>query len=171
MKKLAVALGALLVCSVLLNCAAPVQIQRRNAGFHLILAEASTREELPPPTPDQQAVVCDQKHLRASERSEVRYLLLRKNADVPLALAKNPTLRNRGENGFPELWLELTPDAARALERLTRDHLGEKVAFVIDGEPVTTHKIRSPISGGQFRLTRCTDTACRSIYARLGGKQ
>jgi preprotein translocase subunit SecD len=75
-----------------------------------------------------------------------------------------------GENGFPELRLELTPEAASKLEKLTREHLGGRVAFVIEGEPVTLHKIRSVITGGQFRLSRCTDTACQYIYTRLVGK-
>ena len=66
--------------------------------------------------------------------------------------------------------LELSLDAAGKLEKLTREHLGGRVAFVIDGEPVTLHKIRSVITGGQFRLSRCTDTACRYIYGRLLGK-
>jgi preprotein translocase subunit SecD len=65
------------------------------------------------------------------------------------------------------LWLELTPEAGSKLEKLTREHLGGRVAFVIDGEPVTLHKIRSVITGGQFRLSRCTDTACQYIYGRL----
>ena len=63
--------------------------------------------------------------------------------------------------------VELTPEAARQLEKLSREHLGERVAFVIEGEPVTIHRIRSVISDGKFRLSRCTDKACQYIYGRL----
>jgi preprotein translocase subunit SecD len=79
-------------------------------------------------------------------------------------------LLKEGQNGFPELRLELRAEAARRLETLTREHLGGRVAFVIDGEPVTLHKIRSVITGGQFRLSRCTDTACQYVYGRLVAK-
>jgi hypothetical protein len=45
------------------------------------------------------------------------------------------------------------------------------VVFVLDDEPVTLHKIRSVITGGQFRISRCTDTACQYIYGRLVEKR
>jgi preprotein translocase subunit SecD len=141
------------------------------AGFYLIAAEADGASALPAASSEQQVVYYDYKFLQATERGKPRYLLLSKTADVPLILAGKPELQQKGENGFPELRLELTPEAAIKLEKLTREHLGGKVAFVIDGEPVTIHKIRSVITGGQFRLSRCTDTACQYIYGRLMEKR
>jgi len=41
------------------------------------------------------------------------------------------------------------------------------VAFVINGEVVSTHTIRSVITRGEFKLSRCGDNACEFIYARL----
>jgi len=140
-------------------------------GFYLIAAEADSAAALPTPSAGQQVVLYDYKFLQVTERGKPRYLLLPKNADVPLILASNPELQKKGANGFPELRLELTPEAAGMLERLTREHLGGKVAFMIDGEPVTIHKIRSVITGGQFHLSRCTDTACQYIYGRLVKKE
>jgi preprotein translocase subunit SecD len=145
--------------------------EKRQAGFYLVAAEAETAAALPAASGEQRVVRYDYKYLRETERAQPRYLLLPKTADVQLVLAKAPELRAKGENGFPELRLELTPEAARQLEELTRKHLGRSVAFVIDGEPVTLHKIRSVITGGQFRLSRCTDTACQFIYGRLVGKR
>jgi preprotein translocase subunit SecD len=147
------------------------KVGRQQAGFYLIIAEAEKASSLPAATDKQQIVRYDYKFLRDSERGEPRYLLLSKSADVPLILARAPELQSKGENGFPELRLELTPESANMLEQLTRNHLGGKVAFVIDGEPVTLHKIRSVITGGQFRISRCTDTACQYIYGRLVKKQ
>ena len=136
----------------------------------MIAAEAESAAELPHAKTEQRIVRYDYRHLREAERGQPLYLLLPKVADVPLVLAKAPELQVKGENGFPELRLELTADAAKRLETLTREHLGRRVAFVVDGEPVTLHKIRSVITGGQFRLSRCTDTACQYIYGRLVGK-
>ncbi len=72
-----------------------------------------------------------------------------------------------GERGLPELRIELTEDAAAEMERVTRENLGSSAALVIDGEVVTAHKIRAVIEGGRIQLSRCTDTACELIYARL----
>jgi preprotein translocase subunit SecD len=145
--------------------------ERRQAGFCLVAAEAERAEALPAASAEQRVVRYDYKFLREDERGSPRYLLLARVPDVPLVLAKTPELQQKGENGFPELRLDLTPEAASKLEKLTREHLGGKVAFVIDGEPVTLHKIRSVITGGQFRLSRCTDTACQYIYGRLVEKR
>ncbi len=163
-------LGAVLA-SILVGAtaAAAAEVEKREAGFYLIAAEAQTAAALPVARSDQQVVRYDYRFLRESERSEPLYLLMPKKADVPLVLAKAPRLEEKGENGFPELWLELTPAAAGNLEKLSREHLGQRVAFVVDGEPVTIHKIRSVISGGQFRVSRCTDRACQYIYGRLTG--
>jgi preprotein translocase subunit SecD len=144
--------------------------EKRPAGFYLVAAEAETAAALPAASGEQRVVRYDYRYLRETERGQPLYLLLPKTADVPLVLAKAPELQEKGQNGFPELRLELTPEAAGKLEKLTREHLGGSVAFVIDGEPVTLHKIRSVITGGQFRLSRCTDTACQFIYGRLVGK-
>jgi hypothetical protein len=71
----------------------------------------------------------DQEFLRDPEPTETRYLLLPKKADVVLVLAKAPALEAKGGNGFPELRLELTAEAAGSLEKLSREHLEVDPAF------------------------------------------
>jgi preprotein translocase subunit SecD len=141
--------------------------EKNQTGFCLVAAEADSMPLLPVARDDQQVVRYDYKYLLESERGKPRYLLLPKTVDVPLILSGKPKLIDKSKNGFPELLFKLTPETSIKLEKLTREHLGSKVAFLIDGEPVTIHKIRSAITGGQFQLTRCTDTACRIIYGRL----
>jgi len=160
----AAAIASIFVCTSISGAA---DVEKREAGFYLIAADADTATGLPPASPQQQVVRYDYRFLRETERFEPRYLLIPKKPDVPLVLAKAPKLEEKGENGLPELCLELTPEAASNLETLSREHLGQRVAFVVDGEPVTIHKIRSVITGGQFRVSRCTDRACQYIYARL----
>ena len=168
--RLRVAVGVLLMGVLLSSCAKGAEVQARQAGFYLIAAEAENAAGLPVANGNRRIVRYDYQRLREGERGQPVYLLLPKAADVPLVLSRTPELLMKGENGFPELRLELTAEAAKRLETLTREHLGGKVAFVVDGEPVTLHKIRSVITGGQFRLSRCTDTACQYIYGRLVGK-
>jgi preprotein translocase subunit SecD len=63
--------------------------------------------------------------------------------------------------------LTRSEEAAADLERVSREHLGQTVALVVDGEVVTMHKIRSVISDGKVQVTRCTDNACQYLYTRL----
>lgn len=142
------------------------QPKEHQAGFYLIAAEAPSADALPAPSSEQQIARYDQKFLRESERGAPTYLLLPKRPDVALKLA-NPPVIDKSPNGFAELHLELTKEAAADLERVSREHLGQAVALMIDGEVVTKHKIRSAITGGQFVLSRCTDNACQWIYGRL----
>lgn len=158
---------ALVACAFLAGATEVTgQAEKHQAGFYLVTAAASSADALPVPTGEQRMARYDQKYLRDSEREPPRYLLISKRPDVALKLAKAPAI-GTGSNGFAELSLELTKEAAGDLERVSREHLGQQVAFVIDGEVVTTHKIRSVITGGQFRLSRCTDNACQYILGRL----
>jgi len=138
-----------------------------HTGFYLVAAMAPSADALPAPAREQQIARHDSKYLRDSEGTPVSYLLLSRRPDVVLTLANAPVLLEKGSNGFPELRLELSKEAAADLERMSREHLDQRVALVVDGEVVTTHKIRSVITDGKVRLTRCTDNACQHIYTRL----
>jgi preprotein translocase subunit SecD len=164
-------IGVVIWCMLILATFAGIKCgQIRQTGFYLIATEAATPTALPAPNNEQQVIRYDYKFLRNTDSTQARYLLLPRKPDVALELAKAPELNQKGENGFPDIRLELTTEAARSLEKLTREHLGQHVLFMLDGEPVTIHKIRSVISDGQFRLSRCTDTACQYIYVRLKSK-
>ncbi len=135
-------------------------------GLFLILAEASSPADLPEPTADQQIARYDYRFLRDEERRPPKYFLLPGRADVPLLLA-GPPRSVVGERGLTELLIELTEEAAADMERVTREKLGRGAAFLIDGEVVTAHKIRAVIKNGRLQLSRCSDTACEYILARL----
>jgi preprotein translocase subunit SecD len=149
-----------------LTAEASDRLLKRQTGFYLVHAEAPAPEALPAPTGDQWVARYDYKFLREEEREPPKYLLLGNQPDVPLLLA-NPPKKAKGAGGRTELLIELTGDGASSLERVSREHIGEQVAFIINGEVVSTHGIRSVIRGGEFKLSRCTDNACEFIYARL----
>jgi len=136
------------------------------AGFYLVLAEGLTMDALPAPTTAQWIARYDYKFLRPEEKEPTKYLLLAKRPDVVLLLSKPPE-KLKGEGGRTQLLLEATEEAAADLARVSRDHIGQLVAFVVDGDVVSTHKIRSAITDGKFRMSRCTDNACEYIYGRL----
>jgi hypothetical protein len=161
-----------MMCIVLSAPAAAGQDGSRvQTGFFLVTAEADSIAGLPAAGPGQQVVLYDYRFLREDERDQPCYLLMSKTADVPIILGSAPELKKKGANGFPELQLTLTPEAAAQFERFTREHLGGMVALVIDGVPVTKHKIKTVITGGKFQLSRCTDTACEFLYGRLVDKR
>ena len=138
-------------------------------GFFLLLAEARDITALPPPSEGQQIVVYASLPSDEGQTDPPRYLLIARRPDVPLILAEAPR-KLTGDGGRTELLLELTEGGAKRLAEVTRANVGKEVAFLIDGTVVSTHKIREPITGGQFKLSRCTDNACEVIYSRLAGQ-
>ena len=162
------------VGAVLLGCALGIAGTRLSsagqadaqAGFYLVLAESPTADGLPAPTRTQRIVRYDYGFLLPEDRQPAKYLLLAEVPDVALLLSKPPE-RQKGEGGRTQLLLEATEEAAADLARLTRDHIGQRVAFAVGADVVSIHTIRSAIVDGRFRMSRCTDNACEYIYGRL----
>ena len=158
------------VLGVAVTCAsAGGQEREAQAGFYLVLAEGPTADALPQPTSVQRVVRYDYGFLLPEERQPAKYLLLAKDPDVALLLTKLPE-KQKGSSGRTELLFEASEQAAAALAKLTQEHLGQQVAFAIGADVVSTHTIRSVISDGKFRMSRCTDNACEYIYGRLAGR-
>jgi hypothetical protein len=64
--------------------------------------------------------------------------------------------------------IRLTDDGAGKLARLTRDHVGDQLALVIDGKVVMTPTIRSEITEGLVQLTGdFTDSHCEELARGL----
>lgn len=89
---------------------------------------------------------------------------------IPIILASDPQ-KDVDDKGKPKLGLELERSQIKPLEDFTRKNLGGSIAIVIGGEIVTTHKIRTVITGGKIQITRCADSGCEAIYTRLKERQ
>jgi hypothetical protein len=85
---------------------------------------------------------------------------------VPLELDKAPVFEQQTEQK-KKLMLSLTPAASEILKSFSAKHVMEKVVIVIDGEALTMHKVREPITGGQLQITRCSDNACEKLFIML----
>lgn len=85
---------------------------------------------------------------------------------VPLELEKPPVTEQQTELK-KKLLLSLTPEASEKLKTFSTAHVMHRVALVIDGEALTVHKIREPLTSGQLQITRCTDNACERLYVKL----
>src|SRR5262249_2340942 len=112
-------------------------------------------------------LITDDYHfLEPAEREPIRYLVLQTKPFVPLILASDPR-EDREDSGKPRLQLQLAADQAAPLEEFTRSNLGGTVAIVIGGEIVTTHKVKTPITGGRLQITRCTEHGCETLFTKL----
>lgn len=85
---------------------------------------------------------------------------------VPLELEKKPNIEPQTENK-KKLLLTLTKTASDSLKSFTTKHLQKHVALIIDGEALTMHKIKEPLTSGQLQITRCNDNACELLYSTL----
>ena len=95
-----------------------------------------------------------------------RYLTIARDIYVPLVLAKAPD-RIIEEDDRSRLFLTLTRKAGRQLKKMTGKYTGYRIALVIGEKAVTMHKIREPIKGNGFQITRCTDNACEHLFFKL----
>ena len=69
---------------------------------------------------------------------------------VPLELDKAPTTEQQTE-AKKKLLLSLTNEASEKLKSFTTNHVMNHVAIVVDGEVLTMHKIKVPITSCLFR--------------------
>lgn len=87
---------------------------------------------------------------------------------VPLVLKAPPTKRP-DPTERTQSWVEvtLTEEAAARFETFTREHLGQSVAVLVNGNVVSVHGIRAVITGGQVQISRCGDDRCEVLFREL----
>lgn len=85
---------------------------------------------------------------------------------VPLDLEQSPVAEQQTEQK-KKLMLSLTHEASEKLKDFSTDHVMDRVALVVDGEALTMHMIRVPLTSGQLQITRCNDNACERLFTTL----
>jgi len=105
---------------------------------------------------------------RADPKSNdaLRWVVLDTTDYVPLVLAEPPR-EEAQPDGRPLLAIALVKEHVATLEGFTRRNLGERAAIVLDGAPLTIHKIRAVITAGRMKITRCDDHACDALFTKL----
>jgi preprotein translocase subunit SecD len=134
-------------------------------GVYAVRRASQTEKDLLPLKADEVVVVNHHRYLQNKAQEPPRFLVVRSSSDVPLDLATEPTAQKEGAEVVRVL-LKLRPQAAEALERLTRDH-SRQIAVVLNGEVVTEHKVRTAISSGDIQITSCTPGAARYLLEQL----
>ena len=136
-------------------------------GAYLILRQASTAQDAQLEGRPNVVIAYDRrKYSNAPANQPLEYIAIDPTDYVLLIIDTAPIMTKDGQ-GKSILSVSLTQQSAERAETFTREHLGAKIAMVVDGEIVTLHKIRSVITGGKLQITRCTDDACEVIRAKL----
>jgi hypothetical protein len=118
-------------------------------GVYEVRAVMPTADALPRAGADERVLLFDRQFLREGEAMRPAHVLVRTTGFAPLTLAAPPV---EGEaNGRAVLQVTLTPEAARALTRLTSR--ADRAAVIVDGAIVTVHRVRVPIEGGQLQVS------------------
>ena len=82
-----------------------------------------------------------------------------------LAVEGKPQI-NRDERGS---WLtvQLSPEAAKRLEDLTRSHMNRPIAVVVSDKILSAPTVRSVIKDGKARVTPCEEESCEVLLRQL----
>jgi preprotein translocase subunit SecD len=138
-------------------------------GIYAVLRDSAEEQGVRPLREGEALLVHRPPSLKGQEDEPPRYLVLRAAPDVALDLAGPPRAVKEGDS--TRILLKLRPDAAAALERLTRDRQGRQVAVVLGGEVVSLHKVREVIKGGEVQITSCAPGGAERLLERLRARQ
>ena len=64
----------------------------------------------------------------------------------------------------------MTPDAARRVQSFSATHVGQRMAFVVNGRVINTPKILDPITGSGFLLAPFQRQAADDLAALINGR-
>lgn len=93
-------------------------------------------------------------------------IVIWKNDYVPLDLSKEPETQQQTDEK-KLLLLKLTDKASEKLKAFSTKNLMKHVAIIVNGDVLTVHKIKEPLTSGLMQITRCNDNACEQLYKVL----
>jgi preprotein translocase subunit SecD len=144
----------------------PGSSKKLPAGVYAVLRDGLKEKDVLPLKEGEALVVHEYRFLKKEANQPPRFLVVRAVPDVTLDLANEPKVIKAGDEVVGIL-LKLQPKAAKALEQLTKDHVDKEVAIIVGGEVVTTHKIRTVITGGDVQITSCAPKAAGYLLEQL----
>lgn len=134
-------------------------------GIYLVTAVDSSEQQLKELDDNERAVFFSPLFEEYKTQS-FRRIVVDASDFVPLELAEEPEAIPQTESK-KMLMLRLSEDGSEKLKSFSAKHVMEQVVMVVDGEALTMHKVREPITSGQLQITRCTDNACEKLLIAL----
>ncbi len=138
--------------------------QKLPDGLYLVdrmVQEGSERVVL-----NNQRVISFNPQFTTEDPTEYSPVLIWTDDYVPFDLAVAPETQQQTADK-KLLLLRLTPAASAQLTRFSTKNLRKSVVIVVNGEALTMHKIKEPLTSGLMQITRCTDNACAMLYQVL----
>lgn len=135
-------------------------------GIYLVKRQSESKKSLEPINKNEALVLNDYHYLKSDEKQKPIYVAVQKDPFIPLILEKKPDI-DKDERGHAKLQIKLSKKQIVPLKKFTTKNCGKTIALVIDGDTVSIHKIREPITGGAIQITRCTDNGCKVLYSKL----
>jgi hypothetical protein len=149
---------------------APASPKKLPHGVYAVRRDSLQEKDVLPLKEGEVLVVHRHRYVKNDANVPPRFLVVRSTPEVALDLAGPPKAVKEGAE-VVRILLKLRPQAATALERLTRDHLGRQVTIVVGGEVVTMHKVREVIPGGDVQITSCAAGAAGYLLEQLQAQQ
>lgn len=116
--------------------------------------------------PSQRQLRYDPRLADSQSTEPVQFAIVETSGFVPLILATAPE-HTIQDDGRILISVALATPHIQTLADFTRAHLGQRVALVLDGEVMSTHKVRTIVEGGRMQITRCDEHACQRILSKL----
>lgn len=107
---------------------------------------------------------------RPEAASAAEKLNVKKEVLLNRSAIKTATVQANAVNGNPEISITFTESGKARFAQVTREHIGERLAIVVDGQVYSAPKIMSEIAGGKAIITGSfTRAEASALASRLAG--
>jgi preprotein translocase subunit SecD len=98
-------------------------------------------------SPDSEQLTCTQQRTQGHPVDEK--LNVQKKTLIDNSALKSATFQRDPITGAPQVEFTLTKDGTKRFAEVTHDHLGQRLAIVVDGKVCSAPRLQSEIAGGK----------------------
>jgi preprotein translocase subunit SecD len=154
------------VLAYLLSLSVSLVLAQNKLPDGLYLVDRMVEDAAEPEAKSNQKVIRFNPQFTLDDPTEYSPVLIWTDDFVPFELATAPETQQQTADK-KLLLLRLTPAASAQLTRFSTKNLRKSVVIVVNGEALTMHKIKEPLTSGLMQISRCTDNACAMLYEVL----
>lgn len=140
--------------------------KQSKSGIYLVLRSDRSQNKIEPVLSGERMLIDDGRFLEESERDPIEFVVVQKNSFIPFKLDGKP-VEGYTDDHKPKVYLQFAEKEAQALDSLTGNNVGKRIAVVIDDQIVSCHKIKEALKGGKMQISRCTKESCKLIFSDL----
>lgn len=140
--------------------------KQSKSGIYLVLRSDKSKNKIEPVLSGERMLIDDGRFLEECERDPTEFVIVQQNSFIPFELDEKPVEGYTTDNK-PKVYLHFADKEAQALDSLTSNNVGKRIAIVIDDQIVSCHKIKEALKGGKMQISRCTKESCKLIFSDL----